>query len=233
MFSSAEFTKWAGDAVVPFLHVTTRISTDKHQDLLQKKGGRGFPHMVVMDSDGTVLAKVGQRNIAGFQAAVTKATEIKTKLADLSKKAEEGDEAAKKELVKTYFQMGKYKSAADAKKAIADMGLKEEDFANELGVMQIDGIIANIRSREDVPAAQAKIGALAEKGVMPPRGQTRTFQAFWVLTMDYAKGKNNVALFEKALGEMKAVFGSNPRAAGFFQQKEAELQQMKAAAGGN
>ena len=40
-----------------FCHITTQIEGDKHGDLLEKKGGQGFPHIVFMDSDGKVLAE--------------------------------------------------------------------------------------------------------------------------------------------------------------------------------
>ena len=42
---------------VLFCHLTTQIEGEKHADLLEQKGGQGFPHIVFMDSDGNVLAE--------------------------------------------------------------------------------------------------------------------------------------------------------------------------------
>ena len=55
MLSTEEFKAFAGE-VVPFLHVTSRVEGEHHPDLLEKKGGRGFPHLVVLDAtpDGGV-----------------------------------------------------------------------------------------------------------------------------------------------------------------------------------
>ena len=49
MLSSDEFAAWSEDRIL-FLHVTSRVETDKHQTLLKDKGFSGFPSVAFMDN---------------------------------------------------------------------------------------------------------------------------------------------------------------------------------------
>ncbi len=68
MLSSDEFAKWSADKLL-FLHVTTRVDTDKYQTLLRDKGFRGFPSLAFLDAEGEVIAKhSGPRTLEGVKA---------------------------------------------------------------------------------------------------------------------------------------------------------------------
>ena len=51
-----DFVRFSKNYVL-FAHVTSQVPGDKNQDLLQKKGGTGFPFIAFMDSEGNVIAK--------------------------------------------------------------------------------------------------------------------------------------------------------------------------------
>ena len=81
-----------------------------------------------------------------------------------------------------------------------------------------------------IMVAGKKFAGWAEQGRIPTGANALV--NFWSLIMEHAKATNNPTLFERGLNQLKAKFGKDPRAKRFFQAKEAELQQLKAASGG-
>ncbi|MBI4614210.1 MAG: hypothetical protein HY720_11415, partial [Planctomycetes bacterium] len=43
------------------------MPSDKYQNLLEEKGGRGFPHLIFMDFEGNKIGDVGGRDVASFE----------------------------------------------------------------------------------------------------------------------------------------------------------------------
>ena len=72
MLSAPDFAAQMTGAVL-FLHVTSRVKSDPHQDLLREKGGRGFPYLAVLDPRGEVLAHPASRSADVFARLVDKA----------------------------------------------------------------------------------------------------------------------------------------------------------------
>ena len=62
-FSTEEFVD-CGEQAVLFLHVTSHVKADPDQNLLEEKGGRGFPHLVVMDDLGNGPVEIYRISIA-------------------------------------------------------------------------------------------------------------------------------------------------------------------------
>ncbi|MSR75811.1 MAG: hypothetical protein EXS14_10130 [Planctomycetes bacterium] len=60
-------------AFVLYLNITSKVATHPDQGMLQTKGGRGFPHVVVMDSEGEVLTTFRPSTQAALKDAATKA----------------------------------------------------------------------------------------------------------------------------------------------------------------
>lgn len=215
-----------------FCHVTSRISDDKHQELLQQKGGNGFPYLVIMDESGAVLAKVGNRSVAGFQAAVEQAQAIKTKLEAYAEKAAAGDSEAKLEMFKLNAQLGRFASIDEARKAASELGLDEDATRNlineNLGDMMIQQGLTGVSDR----ATAVKLCAeMAKQGVKPTRGPTQVFQTFWFLTAEYAQANKDLELMEKAFTELYAVLSAYPQARSVLTKMEETLKAMRAETG--
>ena len=101
-----------------FCHITTQIQGEKHADLLEQKGGQGFPHIVFMDAEGNVLAEhQGDRSADGFSKTGQKAKEFIA----LKAKAEKGDKAAKIDFIIAQLSMGQLK-ASEAEAKIKELG---------------------------------------------------------------------------------------------------------------
>lgn len=76
-------------AFVPYLNVTTHLDDTPDQDLLSEKGGNGFPYLVLMDSEGVVLARRFRPTSAdAMKSELKAAAEVKAELDAMRKKAE-------------------------------------------------------------------------------------------------------------------------------------------------
>ncbi|MGH7152014.1 MAG: hypothetical protein ACREIU_15020, partial [Planctomycetota bacterium] len=60
--------------MVLFLHNTSRLKEEPYPELLREKGGRGFPYLVFLDSDGGVIARHdARRTVEDFRATKARA----------------------------------------------------------------------------------------------------------------------------------------------------------------
>lgn len=209
-----------------FCHITTNIPGEKHGDLLEQKGGGGWPHIVFMDSDGNVLAEhEGARDAESFAKTGAKAKAF----VDLKKKAEKGDKAAKLDFLIARLDLGQL-NVTDAEKELKDLGKPSKDQQKKL-----DEILPNARVREvlkgiDSQEAQVDAGKkfyeMKKAGQPAPTGDNE-IQGYWILMMMHAEKEKDAASYEEGLKALKAKFGSNPRAQRFFQQSEEKLKKLK------
>jgi hypothetical protein len=212
---------------VAFCHVTTQIKGEKHADLLQQKGGAGFPHIVFMDAEGKVLAEHnGPRNGAGF----AKTGETAKAFVALREKAAKGDPAAKADLLVQQLKMGHVK-AADAEKEAASMKLSDAQkaaFEAALADARVMDMVRGLRSQEDAKKAGQEFLSMHKAGKKAPTGD-EAIQPYWILLMGAAEEAKDVPAFEAALKALRAKFGDAPQAAGFFKKQEAKLAELKGA----
>ncbi len=215
-----------------FCHITSQIPSDPYQDLLQEKGGGGFPYLVFMDEEGNVLAKhEGSRDAAGFEQTLGTAQAF----IDLKKKAESGDKAAKKELVLKQIELGHIKPEdADAKlKELGDLTPEEQAKVNGvLANAQVTALFSSFKTQptpEQLLDLGKKLAEMQKAGRVPTEPQIQ--MNFWALIMDYAESTKDVALFEEGLTTLKAMLSGNPQAKEFLEQKEKALEAMKAGGG--
>ncbi len=88
---------------VLFCHVTTRLRGDPYPNLMSEKGGRGFPHIVILDAEGNLLARhAAQRTPAELGNTVDRGR----RLLDLRSKGEAGDRGARLEFLEAALPEG-------------------------------------------------------------------------------------------------------------------------------
>jgi hypothetical protein len=211
---------------VLFCHITTQIEGEKHGDLLEKKGGQGFPHIVFMDADGNVLAEhQGERTADGFSKTGQKAKEFVT----LKAKAEKGDKAAKIDFIIAQLSMGQLKpSEAEAKIKEAGTPTKEQSEKLE-GEMVNASVLEALKTVEDEDGAKAvgkKFYEMEKAGKKGPTGD-QAIQPYYILMMRAAEEAKDAAVFEKAMTTLKKKFGDNPNAKRFFEANEKKLEELK------
>ena len=218
--------KFSKDYVL-FCHITTQIEGEKHADLLEQKGGQGFPHIVFMDAEGTVLAEhQGERSADGFSKTGQKAKDYIT----LKAKADKGDKAAKIDFIIAQLALGQLKPAeAEAKIKEAGTPTKEQQakLDGELVNGSVMEIMKTVEDEESAKAAGKKFLEMEKAGKPGPTGD-QAMQPYYILMMKAAEEAKDVVVFEKALKTLKGKFGTNPNAKRFFDANDKTLEKLKA-----
>ncbi|MCI0651158.1 MAG: hypothetical protein L0Z55_04675 [Planctomycetes bacterium] len=229
--SSSEFAEWS-KSVVLFCHVTSRVQSDKHQDLLTRKGGNGFPYLIVMDGAGTVLARHdADRTIAAFDATLKSAEKTAKSLAELEAKSAQGDAAAKKELLRTRISLGQlnFEQASAALKELTLSDAEKADFEKTLVNLEASEILNGVVSAETHAAAGKRLAQMLAAGRIPSEEQLAG--GYWQGILKHAEKEADIALYERGLTELRKMFGSDARAKPYFDDWEKTLEAMRAKKG--
>lgn len=229
MLSTEEFKAFAAE-VVPFLHVTSRVEGEAHPDMLQEKGGRGFPYVVAMDSKGEVIGQIADRTVAGFRAMTKKAAEYVALAAKEKRTAAEELRyvVALHELNKV--DVAEARKRVEALEGLDDAGKKERDqFLLVLDIRSaVEGKNPQAMGEEEKIALGKTFHEWWKAGREPT--DQGAMQPFFIFMLDYAESAKDAELFEKALGKLREVFGPMPGAAGFFKRQDDRLAKLKEAA---
>jgi len=217
--------KFSKDYVL-FCHITTQIDGEKHGNLLEQKGGQGFPYIIFMDADGTVLAEhQGERSAAGFAKTGVAVKDYTT----LKAKADKGDKAAQIDFVIASLTLGKI-SAADAEKKIKEAGAptKEQQakLDGELVNAAVMDIMKTVEDDDSAKVAGKKFYEMEKAGKPGPTGD-QAMQPYYILMMQAAEAAKDPVVFEKALNVLKKKFGDNPNAKRFFEANTKKLEELK------
>ncbi|MBI3724902.1 hypothetical protein HY251_13240 [bacterium] len=214
--------------------MTSQVKTDKHPNLLSKKGGRGFPHLVFMDKDGFVMAThEAEPSIASFEETAKTAKQTLDQYLDLKKKAESGDKTAKFEVLVLELQAGRV-DLDQADKETPGLGTLSDDQKKKLEAARskvvdtwVVEVASAIGSEAEAPAAGKKFIEWKKAGKPAPSGEDEV-GVFYSLILMAAKETKDIETYEDALKALKKKFGSNPQAKDFFEQKDKELAGLKA-----
>ena len=231
MLSTKEFGDFSKEFVM-FCHITTRIEGRKDDDLLSKKGGRGFPHLVALDAKGDVIAQLaGGRTVEGFRAMMADGAKF---MAVRKKEKKTLDDELF--LLKHAISMGNADFAKAKERVAAMKGLsaaQAKDLDGALLGLEIDAAMPKPKSQEEAKtmgvAGGKPFAAMWAAGREP--ADEAHIGSFFSLILEWAESEKDAALFEKALVKLRAQFGSNPQAAGFFKKQDARLAALKAAGG--
>lgn len=222
-----------------YLNVTTHVDDDPDQELLDEKGGSGFPYLVFLDAEGNLLAQhQGQRNVDGFTATMEKAQAY----ADLRAKAAGGDAAAAKEVLFKDAELGNLK-IADAKKALENgKDLSDDEKAKLKATIQglemkevMSGFQKSMKGvdfqdkpvlKKNQAAAGRKFLEMQKAGVTPAE-DSNYFQPFYIFIMEAAEEAKDAGSYEAALKVLEDKFGANPNAKKFFDERHATLDKLK------
>lgn len=206
-----------------FCHVTSRVEGDAHQDLLQAKGGRGFPYLVWMDAAGSVIAKQGDRSVEGFQ----KTHKTLLDFLALEAKAAKGDKAAGVDALIAGLELGRYDVDA-AKDKLAGLGKvaadKQKVIDGLLINLEVDGVMADVRSQEQVVEAAVKFRDMEKAGRVPTGRSARVFYS--VILEGHAADKDAKA-YEATLGVLKKLLEGERNAERILKRYEDTLEKLK------
>jgi hypothetical protein len=227
LLSQESFRDFAKKHVL-FAHITTRIPGRKDDDLLGRKGGRGFPHVVAMDAEGRVLARLTSRTLEGFETMMAKASESLAlrQQADLSNEK-------RIELLSFDLEVGNL-DAAGAQAEIARMKDLTDAQKTQLDGMLVDaeirGHMQGVTSRELAAAAGAKFYEMARAGKRP--SDAGLAASFWQWQLLHGEMNKKPNVFEFAMNEVLKLpqLLRHPNRAQIEQNLKAKLEELKAAA---
>lgn len=210
-----------------FCHITTQVEGDPHPNLLSEKGGMGFPHMVVLDADGMVLAMhEGGRSTDAFAETVEQAKQTQKELAELTAAAAKGDEAAARNLFEKQLELNHLKPAAALERLGKLKGIDDEQKARFLGLIAEAEVAEQLGKLTDDEATHAAAGkvfvAMMEAGRVPPEGQNQLY--FWYLMSIHAQQENKLDVMTKAVEGLRAMSRKPER---LMKDLEAKLEKMK------
>ena len=226
LLSSEELKAFAKD-YVRFAHVTTKIDGRAHDDLMERKGGTGFPYVATMNADGRVIATLGLggRDLAGLEAMMKAGAAYEAKRA----KADRTD-AETAELLAFDVGVGNV-TPEEARKTLASLDL-DEDAADELDMaiadVEIAAVLATIRSRDDLPVVGEKLAAMMSEGKIPTDAGRAV--RFYAAIIAYAERARDLPAFEKALAALARRAERDGGARRIVEQKQPVLDALKAEA---
>jgi len=213
---TAAFNEFSKDFVM-FLHVTTMIEGRKDDELLMRIGGAGFPHLVVMDVDGSV---VREHAAAPTVEAFKQTGAVGTQRLALRKKAAAGDRDAILELAlarATAGQITSRKLAREVARAGELTPAEQQRYRKTLTTLRFD--------EAKIYAQGAWFARMLADGLVPEGGERQT--AFFLDILKWAEFQEDVATYERALKEMRRMHGEDQRAAEFFAMADSKLAELK------
>lgn len=185
--------------------------------MLEEKGGRGFPFLVFLDSEGNVILEhTGDRSPEGFEKSGARVLEY----VDLKKKADGGDKAAREKLVWVELDLGRLK-AAEAEKRLKE--LKAKITPEQRGRLELQAAYDEL-TRDVRLEAGKKFYDLWKRKVVP-RSDDRMHDEFWNALMHYCRVNKIPDGFEEGIRRFKEKYGS--RADEWAAEQEKTLERIK------
>ncbi|MBI5365800.1 MAG: hypothetical protein HZA54_02085 [Planctomycetes bacterium] len=183
--------------------------------MLEEKGGRGFPYLVMMDAEGAVLAAhAGPRTVEGFAETLRR---VRQQL-ETRKKAESGDVGARIDLLIDEVEGGRMKPEA-ARAKLAELGKPTPEQEARLNAALATGEVMEVmqaagpgmRTVEGQRAIAQKFYEMKKAGRVPT--DERASFPFWNGVADAAQRAGDVEVYEECLKTFSAKLAGNPAAA--------------------
>jgi len=208
---------------VLFCHVTSHVEGDAYQGLLQEKGGRGFPYLAWMDAEGNVLAKQGDRSVEGFEKTLKTLQDFLA----LEAKAAKGDKEAGVDALIAGLELGRY-DAGQAKERLGRLGEipadKRQRIDSLLVNLEVDAVMADVRSQEQAIEAGKKFLAMEKDGRVPTG---RTALTFYSVILEVHADNKDAKAYEASLGVLRQLAEGERGAARLLKRYEQTLERLK------
>lgn len=215
------------DRFVLFCHITSQAPGEKYQMLLPEKGGKGWPSVFFLDSDGNVLARhSGPFTVEGFEATGAKPRAF----LELRAKAEKGGPPAKIDFILARLELGQLRPG-EAEERIREIGAaptpeQKRKLDGLVSNVDVEAILKPIKTEESKNAAAKKCyerlkAGKADPTIEPVRG------GYWNLILEYAESVKDVEVFEQSIRVIKEQYSALPGVQQYLQAKEASLRKLK------
>jgi len=185
------------------------VNDEPYPDLLQQKGGSGFPYLVVLDATGDVLATHSYdvpSSVEAFLDDLRAARDFQA----LRAKASAGDATARVEVFLRRLDLGI--SFPEASQEMAELRSLPEMTAEKAAAarrmlvdLEFEHILNNLPDSTDqdelIGAAGVKVLAMKKAGRIP---EGDTAMNFWGILMSYAEFKKDLDLLDATWADWKS-----------------------------
>lgn len=173
---------------MPYLNITARWDGAPDQDLLQEKGGRGFPYCTIMNADAEVIWEVRPTSREALQEGLASAKALQALKAKLAENPDDAGLAASVEIMTALGSqqretkpMEELEKLAEVEGIDADVKARFDEWIEGKKFEEmLNGVMQNAKSQEDVGAAFLK---LYQDGVRPPAGAGSTVMFWYYCTL--------------------------------------------------
>jgi hypothetical protein len=224
------FREFAKEYVL-FVHITTKIDGDKYPNLMEEKGGEGFPYVAAMDAEGGVLAKLKERTLDGLRAMMKNAVDYQALKAKKDPTTGERLRLLGMDFDNNRITPKEYRAKASALEDLDDAGEQERDAR----ILHIDIYEQMARFRgltAPDPALRVEVGKIFAGWVSAGRMPKDPLDVgpYCDLLMDYAEAAREPDLFALAMGKMKEAYGDQKRLEFYWKQLQGRLDKLRAPA---
>lgn len=221
------FVEWS-KKFVPYCQIT--YSKKNTLDELHRAQGKHWPWFAFLDSTGALLFAL-RPTMA--QKGFEEAGERVLSYLELSRKAQKGGDAEKRDLVIAALDIRKIKSD-DARARLEKLGELTEAQKKALAQAETNAFVSELAMATDPNDKPAVIEAgrkfVAHKKSGQPLPTFRSdIQSYWLAIMKLAVEEKDAALYEEAYLAMKERYGSEATTKTFFEGCARTLDELKAA----
>lgn len=206
-----------------FCHITSQVTSDKHQDLLKAKGGTGFPYLVFMDVEGNVSAKPGDRTVAGFETTRSALVAFDA----LEAKAKKGDKAAAVDALIAGMEMGRIQ-AEEANARLSKLGklpaAKQAKIDALLVASEVDALMKGVRTKPEAAEVGRKFAAMEKAGKVPTG---RTALSFYAMMLEAHEADKDAKAFAATLKKLTKAAEGERNADKLLKRYEATLKKLQ------
>ena len=212
--------KFSKDYVM-FCHITTAIPGEKHGELLQEKGGQGWPYFAFMDAEGNVIARHDDEP-AG--PAFAKTGEKAKAFLSLKAKAETGDKPAQVDFLLAQLELGLI-NPADAEQKFKEATPSKEQEAKYAGLLMNVTVMKDVDALEnnDQEKALGKKYYDHFKAGKPAPTNDQAMQWYYVSVLEHSEEKKDLPNIEAVLKILTEKVGKTESTKDFFERWEKKL----------
>jgi hypothetical protein len=226
VFTRPEFVEFS-KSVVLYCHVSTRVPSDPHGTLFSEKGGTAFPTLMVLDGEGSVLARqCGERSMCAVRGVVDEAKCF----AAMIQCAGSADADTRYTCFLKQVELGHFDPESARAKA-KDLGALAPDRQTRLAAAitsrEFALAVAEIRKAPDDAGrlqAAARLVEMKKAGHIPADGNVL---AFWDWVIAYAAHSRDPGLYEDGLVATKRILPDDASSRELIRERQAELDRMK------
>src|SRR5581483_8199530 len=229
LLGDEKFLAWSKGWVC-YVHVTW--SEKSNYDELEKAKGRAWPWFAFLDAEGGLIYPL--RPAMALQAFEEAGERVK-RYVELSRKAEKGSDAEKRDLVIAALDLGRIKAEGEdgARARLEKLGELSAEQKKALELAETNAFVMAVAMATDTSDKEAHLAAgrkfIEHKKAGKPLPTARAdFQAYWLAIMRVAQEEKDAALYEEGVKALAGRYGQEPTSKAFFEKCAKTLEELKA-----